>query len=183
MPRAMDDVGRTLGETWGSTPAERAMSFPCDAHLPDADVAWYRAVDVAAPPAVTFRWLCQLRVAPYSYDWIDNWGRTSPRTLTPGLDALAIGERFMSIFELVAFERDRHVTLALRGAEALFGNFVVTYLVVPQTAGSRLVVKLLVRYPATHAAIVRVLGPWLDLIMMRRQLLNLKTLAEATAAT
>jgi hypothetical protein len=177
-PAEMADDG--MDRTWGSTSAERAMAFPCDAYLPDADVAWYRAVDVAARPAITFGWLCQLRVAPYSYDWLDNWGRTSPRSLTPGLDDLATGQRFMSIFELVAFERDRHVTLALREAAALFGRFVVTYLV-PRDAGCRIVVKLLVQYPATHAAIVRVLGPWLDLVMMRKQLLTLKALAETTA--
>ena len=44
MPRAMDDVGRTLGEQRGDRrQPTRAMSFPCDAHPPDADVAWYRA--------------------------------------------------------------------------------------------------------------------------------------------
>src|ERR1700704_4777390 len=87
---------------WGSTAEERASTWPCDAMLPDANLVLYRSVDVAARAAVAFKWLCQLRVAPYSYDWLDNRGRRSPRTLTPGLDDLAIGQRFM-IFDLVGF--------------------------------------------------------------------------------
>ncbi len=85
----------SIAHEWGSTPADRAIDFPCDRHLPDAEDTLYRAVDVNAHSAVVFRWLCQLRVAPYSYDWLDNWGRESPRTLTPGLDQLAVGQRVM----------------------------------------------------------------------------------------
>jgi len=177
------DAGGSIAVTWGSTPDERRMPFPCDRHVSRPEVAYFRAVDVHAPPAIVFRWLCQLRVAPYSYDWIDNFGRRSPRRLTPGLDRLTVGQRFMTGFELVDFETDRHLTLVARpsfgsvfGLEAL----AVTYLVRPQTTGqSRLVVKLLVRHvPGLVGTLAAWLLPWADLVMMRKQLLTLKQLAE-----
>lgn len=37
-----------------------------------------RAVSVHAEPAVVFRWLCQLRVAPYSYDLVDTSAGAAP---------------------------------------------------------------------------------------------------------
>jgi len=36
-----------------------------------------------------------MRIAPYSYDGIDNLGCESPRVLIPGLDELAIGQKVM----------------------------------------------------------------------------------------
>src|SRR6185369_11959475 len=93
----------SVAYTWGSTAAERAMSLPCDRYLDPPEQVLHRALDVDAPADVVFRWLCQLRVAPYSYDWIDNFGRTSPRTLTPGLERLAVGQTCMTMFELVEF--------------------------------------------------------------------------------
>jgi len=168
------------GRIWGATAAECAAPFPCDRHLPDPDACLFRAVDVDAPAAVVFHWLCQLRVAPYSYDWIDNGGRRSPPTLTPGLDQLAIGQQVMTTFELVEFERDRHLTIVLRRMRTVFGEFAVTYAVHPvDDRRCRLVVKLAWRYPRRWPRLAAATGPWLDLVMMRRQLLNLKALAEA----
>ena len=170
--------------TWGSTEAERRRSFACDRHLPDHDAALFRAVDVAAPAPILFRWLCQLRAAPYSYDWIDNFGRRSPCELTHGLDALAVGQRVMTIFTLVDFETDRHLTLLMPNSP-VFGAVAVTYQIVPVDGRRcRLVVKLLVRHP--RALVPRLLGrallPAGDLFMMRKQLLTLKELAERDAA-
>ena len=76
---------------------------------PSHDAALFRGVTVAASTTVLFRWLCQIRIAPYSYDWLDNGGRRSPPTLTPGLDVLVKGQRVMTIFDLVAFEPDRSI--------------------------------------------------------------------------
>jgi hypothetical protein len=162
----------TAARDWGSTASERAMSFPCDRHLPDADLALHRAVDVDAPAAILFRWLCQLRAAPYSYDLIDNFGRRSPRRLLPGLERLEVGQRFMTIFRLVEFEPDRHLTLLYRGPA---GAFAVTYLLVPRGEYRS---RLLVRLIASGPWLVSRFGPAADLIMMRKQVLTVKRLAE-----
>src|SRR5262249_53618737 len=138
-----------------------------------------RAVDVDAPPAVVFRWLCQLRAAPYSYDWIDNFGRRSPRTLTPGLERLAVGQRLMGPFEIVEFEPGRHLTLATRRMHPVVGRIGAPSDVGARGEGSRLRVKVVVAYPwGLVGRVSRWLGPWADLIMMRKQLLTLKALAE-----
>jgi hypothetical protein len=175
-----------IGLNWGATAEERARSFPCDPHLPDADDACYRAVTVDAPASVVFRWLCQLKLAPYSYDWIDNWGRRSPQEVVPGAEDLEVGQRVMSIFQLVDFEPDRHLTMVLVRARRAFGDVALSYVVVPDGADRcRLVVKLLVNHPGPAALrpLVRWFGPLGDLVMMRRQLLNLKGLAERDAVS
>jgi hypothetical protein len=172
---------RDLAWHWGTSAQERAQPFPCDALLPGFDVALYRAVSVRAQAPTVFRWLCQLRVAPYSYDWLDNLGRRSPRALTPGAERLEVGQRVMGIFDLVAFDPDRHLTLRLR-KPGIFPPMVVSYLIAPRdTRECRLLVKLALRErPGPRDRIGREIFPWLDWVMMRRQLLNLKQLAERT---
>jgi hypothetical protein len=174
----MEGTAGQIPWCWGATADEVAAAYPCDRHLPPSRSVW-RAVEVAAPPEVAFRWLCQLRVAPYSYDWIDNHGRRSPRALTPGADRLAVGQRVMTVFRLVEFEPGEHLTLRIdaRGTR-LFGDMAVTYAVRRGVAGSRLVVKLNLgcRQPVAHALLA-----WGDLVMMRRQLCTLRDLAEGQA--
>ena len=173
--------------TWGTTPAERQLAFPCDHLIEPPDAAYCRGVTIHANPQTVFRWLCQLRVAPYSYDWIDNRGRQSPQRWTPGLDQLEIGQDVMTIFQLVAFDRDRHLTIRIKrhtSALGVFGDVAGSYVIIPTDARRcRLLVKLVVGYPPGLCGwLTRRLLPWGDLVMMRRQLLNLKALAEETMA-
>ena len=168
-------------EAWGSTADERAAIYPCDELIASPDRALFRAVDVAAPAALVFRWICQLRVAPYSYDWIDNLGRRSPRRLIDGLDQLEVGQRFMSIFRLASFDDGRSITVA--SSTAYFGQVAVTYAAVPVDADrSRLVAKIVFVAPrGVVGPVVRQVLPAGDLVMMRKQLLTLKALAERDA--
>ena len=171
----------SVATTWGTTAAERALPYPCDGFVARVDAACWRGVTVRADAASVFRWLCQLKVAPYSYDWIDNFGRRSPRTLTPGAEQLAVGQRVMSIFELVAFEPDQHLTLrSRRSAPGFWPVVAVSYVVRPiGPRETRLLAKLaLEERPSRLARLARDLLSWGDLVMMRKQLLTLKSLAE-----
>jgi hypothetical protein len=149
--------------------------------MPDADQWLFRAVDVDAPAPLTFRWLCQLRRAPYSYDWIDNLGRQSPRQLTPGLDDVEPGQRCMTMFRIVDVEPGESITV--HATRSVFGEVACTYRVVPTSADrSRIVVKLGVRYPeGIGGEVLRDLLPAGDFVMMRKQLRTLASLAERDA--
>lgn len=168
---------------WGATAAEVAATYPCDPLLGPGAARFVRAVPAAAPAPHLYRWLCQLRLAPYSYDWVDNGGRTSPRQLTPGAEDLQVGQRMMTIFDLVGCTPGHDLTLLMRGGAptAAFGRVAVTYAAVPRGTGSRLVAVLRADQPsgALAAARLRALA-WGDLVMMRKQLLTLAALAERT---
>jgi len=163
---------------WGATEAEREASYPCDSHAVDGADGYFRAVGVDAPPDVVFRWLCQLKTAPYSYDLIDNFGRRSPRELTPDLDELERGQPFL-VFSLVDFAVNDHLTLVgLPTATRLFGPLAITYAVRGVGTGTRLVVKMLVGRSGPLGGVRRYLLGWGDVVMMRKQLLTIKDLAE-----
>ncbi len=179
-----EDRGR-LPEQWGVTAAEIAATYPCDRLVGTPVRRLTRGIDVDAPADVVFRWLCQLRVAPYSYDWIDNLGRRSPRVLTPGAERLAVGQSLL-IARIADFAPGDHITgLAMPAAARVFGVAALTYRVRSRSAkSSRLVVRLVVNEPVTRWQKIRcwLLG-WGDLIMMRKQLITLKALAEQTPST
>lgn len=165
---------------WQASPTEQAAEYPCDQVVAGPVAACFRATDADADASAVFRWFCQLRVAPYSYDLLDNFGRTSPRRLDPELVDLELGQTFMTIFRLVDFTPDRQVTLQLHDpvGRRLFGDLAVTYTVRPAGSGSRLVAKLvLAADPGPLSAARRYLLAWGDLVMMQKQLRTLAGLA------
>lgn len=171
---------RDVVDGWGSTAEERERRYPCDDLLPEPEQVLFRAISIDAPPHVVFRWLCQMKLAPYSYDLLDNLGRRSPRHLVPGVEELVVGEKVI-VFELASFAVDEHITLTVWG-HRVFGDLAISYVVVPDGDGrSRLVAKLVmvpIRGPA--GAVMRRILPAGDLVMMRKQLRTFKALAEAT---
>jgi hypothetical protein len=170
---------------WGAHETEIEGAWPCDALGRPDEFSIFRAIDVDAESARVFRWLCQLKVAPYSYDWLDNAGRQSPRRLTEGADHLEVGQRLMSLFELIDFETDRFMTLATRGSRFL-APIIVTYQTLPRpcsqphSEGTRLIARLRMAFPRhSLGQVVQNCLCFGDWIMMRKQFLTLKALAEA----
>ena len=175
-------MGTGLPYAWGTIADEHERHYPADDLLDGPVVSMTRAVPVAAPVELAWRWLCQIGVAPYSYDLIDNLGRRSPRELTPGADRLEVGQ-LMQIFVLTSFEAPHHWTgITTRRASRLFGRVAVTYAAEPDGDDrSRMVCRLVTPVPGRLAAARAHLLGWGDLVMMRKELLTLKALAERDA--
>ncbi len=169
---------------WGAVGDEHTRAWPVDARVPGPVLAMTRAVSVRAPVDLTWRWACQLAVAPYSYDLVDNRGRRSPQELTTGTADLVPGRRMAVVYELVDVDPGHSWTgVSLPRASRLFGRFATTYAVEPtdDPARCRLLCRLVVTRRGPVSALRSRLLAWGDLVMMRRQLLNLKGLAERDA--
>jgi hypothetical protein len=90
----------------------------------------------------------------------------------------------MLIFRLVGFSEGTSLTvrLASRLGRALMGDIAGSYAVRRAPGGSRLLAKVLVRYPGrNYGRLLRVLFPQADLFMFRKQLLTLGRYAERDA--
>ncbi|MFI6240234.1 polyketide cyclase [Micromonospora sp. NPDC050795] len=161
-----------IGDRWGVTRNETTRSYPCDDFVASPALQAWRGVSVAAPPAAVWPWVAQVRLAPYSYDWLDNLGRRSPRELQ-GLSEPHVGEAFTTaggrkLGRIVSVDPGRQLTSTIMGA-------FMSYVLVPwERTTTRLLLKVVMQTPRWAAPGLSV-G---DLIMARRQLLNLKQLAE-----
>jgi hypothetical protein len=161
----------TIGDRWGVTDAEVARRYPCDDLVAQPRLQLWRGVTVHTEPARLWPWVGQIRLAPYSYDLIDNFGRRSPRQLQ-GLSEPVVGENFTT-----ALGKRLGRIMSVTPGEQLtgrLGEVLMSYVLVPQAASTRLLLKIVTDGYRVTAPLLSV-G---DLVMARRQLLNLKTLAE-----
>lgn len=165
-----------IGERWGVSDDEVARRYPCDDFVSAPRLQVWRGVTVHAAADPVWRWVRQIQWAPYSYDWIDNLGRRSPQQLRDDPPP-SVGERFTTAAggprgRLLAVEAPVHYTGRILGA-------VMSYLLVPvDDERTRLLLKVVADGYGPLAPIISV-G---DLVMARRQLLNLKRLAERRPA-
>jgi hypothetical protein len=167
-----------IGDRWGVSEAETTRRYPCDDLVPNPVLQAWRGVTVRTRPEHVWPWVAQIRLAPYSYDWLDNLGRRSPQDLR-GLPEPVVGESFSAAFggrpfgRIIAVESGKHLTGTIMGAA-------ISYVLVPvdDIPRTRLLMKLVTRSGRMTAPLLSV-G---DLIMARRQLLNLAALAERGSA-
>ncbi|MFD0204840.1 MULTISPECIES: polyketide cyclase [Saccharothrix] len=160
-----------IGDRWGVSDDETARTYPCDQFVTSPTLEAWRGVRVEAPAEAVWPWVAQVRIAPYAYDWIDNLGRRSPRELV-GLAEPRVGERFTTaggreLGRIVSIDPGKQLTGTIMGA-------FMSYVLVPQDHGTRLLLKVVMR-SSRWVALGLSVG---DLVMARRQLLNFKRLAE-----
>jgi hypothetical protein len=160
-----------LGDRWGVTAGDVARRYPCDDLVATPVLQAWRGVSIQATPDRVWPWVKQIRLAPYSYDWIDNLGRRSPQ----GLQSLAepvVGQHFTTaatrhLGRVLSVSPEHQLTASIAGA-------VMSYVLVADGNSTRLLLKVVVGGRRWLAPFIS-LG---DLVMARRQLLNLKVLAE-----
>lgn len=162
----------------GATAEEVEAVSPADELSPDAPVRWVRCVTVAAPHHVVYRWLCQLTIAPYSYDLIDFPGRKSPERLIPGAEDIRVGQDFL-ICAIADFEKDRFISgRSLPRFHKAFGQISVSYWVRPVSpTRTRLQANMCLDGLSGFRAALLAVG---DAIMAGHQLRRLKRRAEQT---
>ena len=85
-----------IGDRWGVSESETRRSYPCDDFVAAPVLQAWRGVHVRVPAEAVWPWVTQVRLAPYSYDWIDNRGHRSPRELA-GLPEPRARERFTAV--------------------------------------------------------------------------------------
>jgi hypothetical protein len=164
-------VGGVIGDRWGVCEAEVRRAYGCDVFVPRPTFEAWRGVTVHARPATVWGRIRQLRLAPYSYDLVDNLGRRSPRALR-ALPEPQVGDPFTHALgrdqgRVVAVDPGRELTATIMGAH-------LSYAVLPREGDVRLVLKVVARTSRWLAPALSV-G---DLVMARKQLLTLKELAE-----
>jgi hypothetical protein len=167
-----------IGDRWGVTDAEVARRYPCDDDVQAPTLQAWRGVTVRAPADRVWPWVAQVRLAPYSFDWIDNFGHRSPRELR-GLPEPRAGEPFTAAFggrpagRILSVEPGVQLTGLIMGAA-------MSYVLAGDGEGTTRLLLKVVAAPG-RPAVSRLLCVG-DLVMARRQLLNLARLAEAAPA-
>jgi hypothetical protein len=166
------DDGCVVGDRWGVTNGEISRSYPCDDFVVSPALQAWRGVRVEAPAEAVWPWVAQVRLAPYSYDWIDNRGRRSPQQLV-GLPEPQVGEAFTTaggrqLGRIVSVDPGKQLTGTIMGA-------FMSYVLAPQEHDTTRLLLKVVMQTNRWTALGLSIG---DLVMARRQLLNLKQLAE-----
>jgi hypothetical protein len=168
-----------IGDRWGVTADEVRRRYPCDELVADPVLQAWRGVTVRAAPAELWRWVLQIRLGPYSYDWIDNLGRRSPQQLQ-NLPEPVAGDCFTTALRGRRCGRIKAVSVEQELTATIMGAY-MSYVLFPVDEGRQ--TRLLLKVVA-HGN--RLLAPAFcvgDLVMARRQLLNLAALAERDAAS
>jgi hypothetical protein len=163
-----------IGDRWNITDGEIARHYPCDDFVSSPRLEAWRGITVHTAADALWPWVAQIRLAPYSYDWIDNCGHQSPQELID-LPEPKVGEPFTTAAtrkfgHVLCAEPPTHLTGRIAGV-------VISYVLVPENGDTRLLMKLAISAPNWVAPLLS-LGVLGDLVMARRQLLNLKRLAE-----
>lgn len=176
------------GTRWGSTSTDRATQMPGDVYLKDgprARVAMTRAISIRAKPETVWPWLTQLGRGAgwYSVDRLDNGGKISAQHLVSWIPQPRLGDA-SAIGYLRHIERDRALTWWVGGVRFAGSTArLVTDIQLSATGEiSRLVIRMSADAKGAMAPIALLVFRFVDSIMTRRQLIEIKRRVEQYGA-
>jgi len=147
-----------------------------------------RRIEIKATASDIFIWLKQLRIAPYSYDFIDNRFRKSPDYIIQNLPPLKISAHFLLAFHITEFEENsfiagRYCEPVNSPVNLYMKDMYVEYRIEEKAANTILWCKIKGYFNTDISSrgfffIFSVVNK----IMTERQLSNIKKLSELTAA-
>ena len=171
---------------WGATDAEVARTMPGDDLVAHPQLAATRAITIDAPPSKVWPWLVQMggytRAGWYSFDRIDNAGRTSDWEIRPELQHLEVGDILPTDpdgrgFEVRAIDPERSLVLGIDAPGAVLLSVAITLAPVDDDR-TRLVIRLRQRAPSWRGWPFLAAMDLGDFVFMRRMLLGIRARAE-----
>jgi hypothetical protein len=176
------------GTRWGATPAECAARMTGDAYLaggPAVRAIMTRAISIRKPPEVVWPWLAQIGRGAgwYSYDLLDNGGKTSARHLVSWIPEPQPGDA--TVIGYLRYLEPGRELVWWAGGEQFLGaraRLVFNVLVTPEHQGSRLVIRISADAAGLTAPLAMGVFRLIDTIMASRQLLGIKERVETYGA-
>lgn len=146
-----------------------------------------RHIEIGAGACDIYNWLKQLRIAPYSYDFLDNRGSKSPGYIIENLPPLKINSHFLLAFHICGFEENKFIA----------GRFCVPINPPVNRYMKEMFIEYRIQELGTNVILWCKIKGWFNndiaskgffsvfsaanKIMMKRQLANIKSLSEMIA--
>ena len=168
------------GTRWGSQATERTAAMPGDVYLeggPGARVIMTRAISIRARPQAVWPWLAQLGRGAgwYSIDRLDNGGKDSARHIVSWIPEPCIGDA-SAIGYLRHIEPGQALVWWVDGVKfaGATARLVTDIQLTRDGDRSRLVIRMSADADGTMAPIALLVFKFIDSIMARAQLIEIK---------
>lgn len=144
-----------------------------------------RSTEIRAYASDIFAWLKQLRVSPYSYDFLDNKCRKSPDFIIENLPPLKVNTHFLLAFHILEFQENSFVVC--RFCEPInppvnlyMKDMFIEYRITEQGTKCRLWCKIKGHFNTDMSSKgFFAIYSFINKIMMTRQLKNIRKLSES----
>ncbi len=172
------------GCTWGSTKEEQQSALPGDDLFGvkgHRRIRMTRAISIEASPDLVWQWMAQMGRGAgwYSYDWIDNGGKTSAQHLVGWIPPPKVGD-VSPIGRLEFVAPHRSLTWWANGLRIPGGNVRCVFDIHtrPEEAQTRLLIRISADASGPLSLLFLNAFRFGDSIMARKQLLVVKTRVE-----